>query len=74
MYGNADYDTRKYFSLSYVYQVPYHFGPKPLTEGWQVSGTFFARSGLPYSVVDSALSGDVLSSFGYGGNPTQLGG
>jgi hypothetical protein len=71
MYGNADYDTRKYFSLSYVYEVPYHFGPKPLMQGWQVSGTAFARSGLPYSVVDSATIG-TLSSFGYGGNPPQL--
>jgi Carboxypeptidase regulatory-like domain len=67
MYGNADYDTRKYFSLSYVYQVPYRFGPKPLMQGWQLSGTFFARSGLPFTVTDNA-SGSALSQFGYGGN------
>ena len=66
-YGNADYDTRKYFSLSYVYQVPYKFGPKPLTQGWQVSGTLFTRSGLPFTVVDLGAS-NTLSSFGYGTN------
>jgi hypothetical protein len=68
MYGNADYDTRKYFSLSYVYQVPYKFGPKVVTQGWQLSGTFFARSGLPYTVVDSASVSNYLSGTGYGGN------
>jgi hypothetical protein len=73
MYGNADYDTRKYFSLSYVYQVPYRFGPKPLTQGWQLSGTVFARSGLPFTVTDSA-SASVLSGSGYGGNQTLIAG
>jgi Carboxypeptidase regulatory-like domain len=66
MYGNADYDTRKYASVSYVYQVPHFLGPKPLVDGWQLSGTVFARSGLPYTVTDGASSSD-LSAQGYGG-------
>ena len=74
MYGNADYDTRKYFSLSYVYQVPYRLGPKPLMQGWQLSGTFFARSGLPYTVTDGATVSNVLSGTGYGGNQTMFAG
>ncbi len=74
MYGNADYDTRKYFSLSYVYQVPYRFGPKPLLQGWQLSGTFFARSGLPFTVTDSASVSNILSGLGYGGNQTLFAG
>src|SRR6202451_1907256 len=74
MYGNADYDTRKYFSLSYVYQVPYRFGPKPLTQGWQLSGTFFARSGLPFTVTDNASARNVLSGCGYGGNQVMIAG
>jgi hypothetical protein len=74
MYGNADYDTRKYFSLSYVYQVPYKFGPKPLTQGWQLSGTFFARSGLPYTVTDNASASSALSGFGYGANQVMIAG
>jgi len=66
-YGNADYDTRKYASISYVYQVPYKWGPKPAFQGWQISGTVFTRSGLPYTVIDHSSAAAVLSSFGYGG-------
>jgi len=74
MYGNADYDTRKYFSLSYVYEVPFRFGPRPLMQGWQLSGTAFARSGLPYTVTDSAAVSNALAGFGYGGNQTMFAG
>ena len=66
MYGNADYDVRKYASVSYVYEVPYRYGPKPLMQGWQLSGTFFARNGLPFTVVDLNSSSD-MSGFGYAG-------
>jgi|HubBroStandDraft_5_1064220.scaffolds.fasta_scaffold06111_4 hypothetical protein len=74
MYGNADYDTRKYFSLSYVYEVPFRFGPRPLMQGWQLSGTAFARSGLPYTVVDNATVNNVLASTGYGNADTMFAG
>jgi len=62
-YGNADYDTRHYLSMNYVYEIPK--GPTAFLKGWQLSGTLFARSGLPYTVVNSAAS-STLSSFGYG--------
>jgi Carboxypeptidase regulatory-like domain len=62
-YGNADYDSRHYLSLNYVYELPK--GPTLALKGWQLSGTLFARSGLPYSVFDSATSG-ALNSFNYG--------
>jgi hypothetical protein len=62
-YGNADYDTRHYVSANYVYEAPK--GPTPFLKGWQLSGTLFARSGLPYTVVNTGASG-LLSSFGYG--------
>ena len=61
-YGNADYDTRHYLSANYVYEIPK--GPTPVLKGWQLSGTLFARSGLPYTVVNSGASG-VLSSDNY---------
>jgi hypothetical protein len=64
-YGNADYDTRKYGSISYVYQVPYARGPKPLLNGWQLSGTVFTRTGLPYTVIDAATASS-LAGFGFG--------
>jgi hypothetical protein len=62
-YGNADYDTRHYLSVNYVYEIPK--GPTAFLKGWQVSGTLFARSGLPYTVVNSAVS-SALSVYGYG--------
>jgi hypothetical protein len=64
-YGNADYDTRHYFSASYLWELPYLFGPERALRGWQVSGTIIGRSGFPYTVTDSASTG-VLSGFGYG--------
>jgi hypothetical protein len=62
-YGNADYDTRHYVSMNYVYEVPK--GPTPMLKGWQLSGTLFARSGLPYTVVNTGAS-NALGSDGYG--------
>jgi hypothetical protein len=63
-YGNADYDTRHYVSANYVYEIPK--GPTPLLKGWQLSGTLFARSGLPYTVVNSGVT-NTISGFNYGG-------
>jgi len=54
-YGNADYDTRHYISANYVYELPK--GPTLALKGWQLSGTLFARSGLPYTVFDTGTSG-----------------
>jgi hypothetical protein len=61
-YGPADYDVRHYLSVSYVYNIPFSkllggHAWAPLTNGWQVSGAIFARSGLPFTMVDSAFSG-----------------
>jgi hypothetical protein len=79
-YGPSDYDVRHYFSSSYVWDLPVRralmgHGWAPLVDGWQVSGTIFVRSGLPYSVVDGGLDG-LLSAQGFGGVvlPQFLGG
>jgi hypothetical protein len=69
-YGNADYDTRHYFSLNYVYNVPHKFGPSALLGGWTVSGTLFARSGLPFTVLDSNAY-FTLNGFNYGISSTS---
>lgn len=53
-YGNADYDIRHYISGSYLVTVPYFGGPRVLSDGWQVSGTVFHSTGLPYSIIDSS--------------------
>lgn len=65
-YGNADYDVRHYFSLNYVWTVPHWRGPKVLLDGWVFSGTIFARSGLPFTIVDGNQTAN-LAAFNYGG-------
>ncbi len=57
-YGNADYDIRHSLNLSYVWVLPikrlmFGHGWNPLVKGWQASGTLFAHSGFPYTVLDS---------------------
>jgi hypothetical protein len=59
-YGNADYDNRHYFSLSYVWDTPWHHGWVGALADWTVSGTIFARTGLPFTVIDSATNGTLL--------------
>jgi Carboxypeptidase regulatory-like domain len=51
-YGNADYDTRNYISANYIFTMPYLGGPRVLTKGWQVAGTVFHSSGLPFTFTD----------------------
>ncbi len=64
-YGNSDYDTRHYLSVNYVYNLPHKFGPNTLLGGWTVAGTVFARSGLPFTAVDSNAYG-ILNGNNYG--------
>jgi len=52
-YGNADYDTKHYFNGNYLYMLPYYRGPKALTGGWELSGTVFLHTGLPFSVTET---------------------
>jgi outer membrane receptor protein involved in Fe transport len=70
-YGNADYDVRHQLNLNYVWELPlkkltWGHGPDALLKGWQVAGTAFVRSGLPFTAVDLTTSG-TLSNTGYGG-------
>jgi len=58
-YGAADYDVRHSLNANYVWELPLKaalrgHGPDNLLKGWQVSGTVFARTGFPYTVVDFA--------------------
>jgi hypothetical protein len=56
--GPCDYDVRHNFTASYVYELPMkmrgHLGV--LLNGWQVSGSVFWRSGLPFSVLSTPYS------------------
>ncbi len=63
-YGPADWDVKHYLSATYVWEVPFKWllrghGPNALLKGWQVAGTVFARSGLPFTAID----GDTSSRF-----------
>ena len=71
-YGNADYDTRHYFSANYVWEPPYRRGPPLLLKGWRMAGTIFTRSGFPYTVFDSGAT-NLLSQFNYGANGSGFG-
>jgi len=64
-YGNADYDIRSLFSADYVVTPPVHFEnkfAKAALGGWQWSGKVFARSGLPFTVLDANAFGDLAQN------------
>ena len=55
-YGPCDYDVRHNFTGQYVYQLPMKVRQKLLghaLNGWQVSGTVFRHSGIPFSVLSA---------------------
>jgi hypothetical protein len=58
-YGPCDYDIRHNLNAQYVYQLPLkvrsHFLGYALN-GWQISGTAFWHSGVPFSVLSSPYS------------------
>ena len=58
-YGPAEYDVRHSLNAKYVWELPLKtalggHGPSYLVDGWQISGTIFARTGFPYTVFDLA--------------------
>jgi len=58
-YGPCDYDIRKNLNAQYVYQLPLKFKNRSLAyalNGWQVSGTVFWHSGIPFSVLSAPYS------------------
>jgi hypothetical protein len=70
-YGSSDYDTRHAFSASFMLtnlfrQTGLRRGPERILGGWTLSGNWFFRTGLPFTVVDTATSG-ALNGFNYVG-------
>jgi hypothetical protein len=70
-YGPAEYDVRHSMNANYVWELPLKsvlrgHGPNAVVNGWQVSGTFFARTGFPYTVFDGAQSGNLQRSNYFG--------
>jgi hypothetical protein len=55
-YGNSDYDIRHNFTADWVVTPTFHTGSRlagALANGWQWSGKWFWRTGLPFSITDS---------------------
>ncbi|MGB6875623.1 MAG: carboxypeptidase regulatory-like domain-containing protein [Candidatus Acidiferrales bacterium] len=58
-YGPCDYDIRHNLTAEYVYELPIKVNSNPLgyaLNGWQISGTAFWHSGLPFSVLSTPYS------------------
>ena len=58
-YGPCDYDIRNNLNAQYVYQLPVKVQNRLLgyaLNGWQVSGTAFWHSGIPFSVLSTSYS------------------
>jgi hypothetical protein len=58
-YGNCDYDIRHNLTGQYVYQLPLKVRSSALgyaLNGWQLSGTAFWHSGVPFSVLSTPYS------------------
>jgi hypothetical protein len=58
-YGPCDYDIRHNLNAQYVYRLPVKFQNRLLgyaLNGWQMSGTVFWHSGIPFSVLSTSYS------------------
>jgi len=58
-YGSCDYDIRNNLTGQYVYELPVKAANHELgylLNGWQVSGTAFWHSGVPFSVLSTPYS------------------
>ena len=58
-HGPCDYDIRNNLNAQYVYQLPLKVRNRLLGQalnGWQVSGTAFWHSGIPFSVLSTPYS------------------
>jgi Carboxypeptidase regulatory-like domain len=58
-YGPCDYDIRHNLTAQYVYRLPIKLRSHALGyafNGWQISGTVFRHSGIPFSVLSTPYS------------------
>ena len=74
-YGPCDYDIRHNLNAQYVYQLPIRVRNHRLgyaLNGWQVSGSVFWHSGIPFSVLSTPYSAEE-SGIVQGGGPQFAG-
>jgi hypothetical protein len=58
-YGPCDYDIRHNLNAQYMYELPVKLHNRALgyaLKGWQISGTTFWHSGVPFSVLSTPYS------------------
>src|SRR5262249_13770826 len=70
-YGPAEYDVLHSLNANYMWELPLKAvlgrrGPDVLVKGWQVAGTVFVRTGLPYTVLDFIASGSLAAKNYFG--------
>ncbi len=61
-YGPCDYDIRHNLNAEYSYELPIKVRSRALgyaANGWQISGTAFWHSGIPFSVLSTPYSATV---------------
>jgi hypothetical protein len=67
-YSNSDYDFRHSLSANYFYEVPFKSSNGFLNaaiSGWSIAGTFFFKTGAPFSVYNSnGRSSNLVNSTG----------
>ena len=74
--GDADYDVRHRYALSYIYDLPdanYEGLAGHILNGWAVSGILTLQSGRPFTVFQPAPFG-VSGTFGFGERPDLVAG
>jgi hypothetical protein len=63
--GNALFDTRNRFVLSYAYELPrlegHNLAERLILGGWQFNGIFQAQSGNPFTAVNSTTTAQTLT-------------
>jgi hypothetical protein len=65
-YGNSDYDIRNLFNAYWVANPKFRFTNsvlKGIFNGWEYSGKWFWRSGMPYSVTDTYPEANGLGNY-----------
>jgi len=77
-YGNSDYDIRSNFNSYLVWQPKHKFsnpGVNGILSGWSFSGSLFARTGLPYTIMDTnSFFSNLAGSLVIAGQPLGPGG
>jgi hypothetical protein len=66
-YSNADYDIRNNFTADLVYDERYknkNFALNEILGGWTVGAKVYARTGTPFSITNSKLSGESYEATG----------